>query len=313
MSHVEVGLGPGCYRLIDLHCLKEMLNQMMMCSCQGLGGFRLFQNVPQQSENSFHFVLDLFCQHCSKKVSFGTSTIVDALGSALSVPDIDAKISNLISRNENINGINFSNDLWETLHNSNSKCFDTEHPVSEWLQENLQHSDMKNKSEDPFSQPTFQHVVVKNGPIDSLLDISPSFNPHLIRETSELINEEVHGPSHTNFNNKTCKYCGKLFKKSFNLKQHIRIHTNEKPLKCDKCNKRFNDRSSLNKHTRTVHIEFKPHVCYVCEKTFASTSHLNEHLVKHTNEKKFMCLKCEKRFAFRSSFKRHMAVCSKKT
>merc|ERR1712106_364500 len=147
----------------------------------------------------------------------------------------------------------------------------------------------------------------------SLLDINPSFNPHLIRETSDLITDRVHPIIPLTVNNKTCNYCGKYFKKAFNLKQHIRTHTNEKPLQCDNCTKRFNDRSSLNKHIRTVHVEFKPHVCHVCEKSFASTSHLSEHMAKHTHDKKFTCIKCDKKFAFRSSFKRHMVECIKKS
>jgi hypothetical protein len=30
----EVGAVPGTYRLMDLFCLREVLNQIMKCSCQ---------------------------------------------------------------------------------------------------------------------------------------------------------------------------------------------------------------------------------------------------------------------------------------
>ena len=30
----EIGTAPGTYRLMDLFCLREVLNQIMKCSCQ---------------------------------------------------------------------------------------------------------------------------------------------------------------------------------------------------------------------------------------------------------------------------------------
>ncbi len=30
----EIGTVPGTYRLMDLFCLREVLNQIMKCSCQ---------------------------------------------------------------------------------------------------------------------------------------------------------------------------------------------------------------------------------------------------------------------------------------
>ena len=103
----------------------------------------------------------------------------------------------------------------------------------------------------------------------------------------------------------SCNFCRKEFKKSFNLKQHVRTHTNEKPLQCSKCERRFNDRSSMNKHMRTVHSEIRPHRCLVCDKCFTSASHLSDHQVTHTNQKKYNCVQCGKRFAFRSSLNKH--------
>ena len=42
-SYDEVGGVPGTYRIIDLYCLKEVLNQIMRCSCNSNKGFALYQ------------------------------------------------------------------------------------------------------------------------------------------------------------------------------------------------------------------------------------------------------------------------------
>ena len=42
-NYEEVGGVPGTYRIIDLYCLKEVLNQIMRCSCNSNQGFALYQ------------------------------------------------------------------------------------------------------------------------------------------------------------------------------------------------------------------------------------------------------------------------------
>ena len=128
---------------------------------------------------------------------------------------------------------------------------------------------------------------------------------HIVGEQEQTLQQSGSSASFS------CHICSKEFKKSFNLKQHVRIHTNEKPLKCAQCEKRFNDRSSMNKHVRTVHSDLRPHKCSICEKSFATNSHLKDHQVTHTNQKQFQCLQCGKRFAFKSSLNKHMAVHSR--
>jgi hypothetical protein len=294
MCSEEVGLAPGSYRIIDLYCFREVLNQIMkvvsgllpltiapQCSCQSSSGFGIFQSAGTPASISFHTVLDIVCRSCSQKVvkrplllflrrlvkpvsiqvSFGTSTIVDAFSSGvLSKPDIDLRIESCFQHLEDQFTVvrKFQHDLYTG--------------APEWQE---------------AEEPADTAVV------------------HVVGEEQGLALEQMDSDHPISLSAFTCNICRKEFKKLFNLKQHVRTHTNEKPLQCSQCDKRFNDRSSMNKHVRTVHSAVRPHRCSVCDKCFPTNSHLADHQATHTNQKKFHCLQCGKRFAFRSSLNKH--------
>jgi len=90
-----------------------------------------------------------------------------------------------------------------------------------------------------------------------------------------------HKMNHQEKKNLPCPYgCGKLFKRSDTLKNHIRIHTGELPFKCpiDGCNQSFRNKYSLDYHMR----KHNGQTFFICEnaacgKTFAKNSELKKH------------------------------------
>ncbi|XP_040025787.1 uncharacterized protein LOC120814783 [Gasterosteus aculeatus] len=105
-----------------------------------------------------------------------------------------------------------------------------------------------------------------------------------------------------------CLECKKEFEQRYHIIQHIRIHTGEKPFRCDYCDKTFAQNSSRIVHMR-VHTGEKPYFCNKCGKSFAISSHLR--FCKGTEKKSsrdFRCLTCGRYFQSDSNLKVHMEI-----
>jgi len=85
-----------------------------------------------------------------------------------------------------------------------------------------------------------------------------------------------------------CKQCGKTFRDSHNLKNHMSVHTGLRPFVCAICPSAFSQKSDLMKHGK-IHSDDQPFQCDVCLKTFKWKHILGRHKMTHTGEKPFDC------------------------
>jgi uncharacterized Zn-finger protein len=101
-----------------------------------------------------------------------------------------------------------------------------------------------------------------------------------------------------------CEICGKTFKNSYNLKQHVFAHKDTKGFQCDLCEKSFKTRSNLVQH-KYGHAEERAYKCSVCEKAFKYKEVLKRHELGHKNEQRFLCSGCGERFKYKVLLRAH--------
>uniref|UniRef100_A0A1A9UUX2 C2H2-type domain-containing protein n=1 Tax=Glossina austeni TaxID=7395 RepID=A0A1A9UUX2_GLOAU len=101
-----------------------------------------------------------------------------------------------------------------------------------------------------------------------------------------------------------CPQCPKVFKKKWDLKQHLHIHEGMKPYQCEHCLVSFASKSNLISHVKR-HNEERSFECHYCTRSFASTNERDIHERSHTGERPYVCELCGKDYTAASHLSNH--------
>jgi DNA-directed RNA polymerase subunit RPC12/RpoP len=110
-----------------------------------------------------------------------------------------------------------------------------------------------------------------------------------------------------------CLTCGRVFKRSGNLRVHTRVCTSRgkpSPKARDaaahhRTHSNDRPRGNLKKHMR-IHSNDRPHKCSTCGMAFAQIGTLQQHMRVHTGEQPYKCSTCGKAFSQSGNMMGHM-------
>lgn len=106
-----------------------------------------------------------------------------------------------------------------------------------------------------------------------------------------------------------CDFCEQTFANSSHQKRHIRaIHLKEKNVSCPQCDAKFAEKSICNWHIKKVHEHYRPNQCEFCPKKYFSRSDKIRHEnVRHRGiYDSFKCPQCPLILKHKNSIKNHI-------
>ncbi|XP_037024766.1 zinc finger protein 19-like isoform X7 [Bradysia coprophila] len=114
--------------------------------------------------------------------------------------------------------------------------------------------------------------------------------------------------AHINIRAFVCTLCPSSFKNSALLYKHQDVHKTE-PMKfcCEFCQRLFRRKFDLNNHM-LCHTQIRKYNCDHCPQTFLTRRGLRNHIGLHTNEREFGCGICPLRFLHSSSATIHRRI-----
>ncbi|KAJ8365146.1 hypothetical protein SKAU_G00139770 [Synaphobranchus kaupii] len=122
----------------------------------------------------------------------------------------------------------------------------------------------------------------------------------------QLIHQRIHPKVNTGQEPYSCSDCGKSFCHLGNLKQHQLTHTDDS-YSCTACGKIFFRLGTLERH-QLLHTGERLYACSECGKSFTHLGSLHTHQRIHKGEKTYVCTECGQRFYQLGSFKEHQRV-----
>lgn len=127
----------------------------------------------------------------------------------------------------------------------------------------------------------------------------------LISPKTEEGQDDLKPPEEQRSLSMSCHFCGKCFRTSQSLKNHVQTHGGERPYLCLECGRVFRKRVNLISHTA---IHKRRIQCTVCKKIFPTLENLIQHSKLHSEKRDLQCPDCPLHFQYPSHFLRHVAT-----